>query len=84
MSIQVTLELPDEALRTAQIGPERLSREVLEAVILRWFEEGRLSQGQVATALGLPRGDFFGLLHDRHISPVQMTVAELEEDFRSV
>jgi len=48
----------------------------------RWFEEGRLSQGQAATVLGMKRGAFFDLLDERHLSPVQKSLTDLEEDFR--
>jgi predicted HTH domain antitoxin len=55
---------------------------MLVAAVLRWFEEGRLSQGQAAEMLGLKRGEFFDLLYERKVSPVQMSVEDLEEDFR--
>jgi predicted HTH domain antitoxin len=53
-----------------------------DAAVLRWFEEGRLSQGQAATLLGLTRGEFFDLLISHRVSPVQMSVGDLEQDFR--
>jgi hypothetical protein len=30
----------------------------------------------------MKRGEFFDLLDQHHVSPVQMSVADLEEDFR--
>jgi predicted XRE-type DNA-binding protein len=60
---------------------EHLGREILIAAVLQWFEKGRLSQGQAATVLGINRGAFFDLLDEHHISPVQMSLSELEEDF---
>jgi len=83
MTAHVTIDLPDAALREMGLDPARLPRELLEAAVLRWFEEGRLSQGQAATALGLPRGQFFDLLQTHRLSPVQMTPTDLREDFRS-
>ena len=82
MTMTVTVDLPDSALRELGLGADRLPRELLEAAVLRWFEEGRLSQGQAATTLGLKRGEFFDLLHAHHVSPIQMTAADLQEDFR--
>jgi hypothetical protein len=82
MSKQITLELSDEALAAVNVSPDQLSREVTEAAVLRWFEDGRLSQGQAAAALGLSRGQFFDLLHEHRVSPIQITPAELEEEFR--
>lgn len=55
---------------------------MLIAAVLRWFEEGRRSQGQAATTLGLKRGEFLDLLYEHRVSPVQMSVADLEKDFQ--
>jgi predicted HTH domain antitoxin len=82
MTRQVTVELPEEAARAINASPEELPRELRDAAVLRWFEEGRLSQGQAATALGLSRGEFFDLLSAHRVSPVQMTAADLDHDFR--
>jgi predicted HTH domain antitoxin len=54
----------------------------IEAAVLRWFEESRISQGQASTLLGITRGEFFDVLAVRHVSPVQMTTADLEAEFQ--
>lgn len=82
MTCQVTVELPEAATRAINVRSEDLPRELREAAVLRWFEEGRLSQGQAAEALGLLRGGFFDLLAAHRVSPVQMSVEDLEDDFR--
>lgn len=82
MTRQVTVEFPEEAMKTLDVRPEQLPQELREAAVLRWFEEGRVSQGQAACLLGVTRGEFFDLLNAHHLSPVQMTAADLEEDFR--
>jgi predicted HTH domain antitoxin len=64
------------------VHPERLPQELREAAVLRWFEEGRISQGQAACLLGLTRGEFFDLLAAHRVSPVQMSPADLEADFQ--
>ena len=79
---QVTVELPEEAARAIEVGPEDLPHELREAAVLHWFEQGRLSQGQAAAALGLQRGGFFDLLAAHRVSPVQMTLEELDDEFR--
>jgi predicted HTH domain antitoxin len=82
MSKQVTVEVPDESLEVLGKDATQFGREMLIAAVLRWFEEGRLSQGQAAEMLGLTRGKFFDLLYEHRISPVQMSVEDLEKDFR--
>jgi len=59
MSKQVTVEVPDESLEVLGEDAAKFGREMLVAAVLRWFEEGRLSQGQAAEMLGLTRGEFF-------------------------
>ena len=41
-----------------------------------------LSHGQSSELLGISRGEFFDLLHEHKVSPIQMSVEELEEEFR--
>ncbi len=82
MTRQVTVELPEEAMQMLRVRPEQLPQELRKAAVLHWFEEGRLSQGQAAVLLGVTRGEFFDLLSAHRVSPVQMTMADLDEDFR--
>ncbi len=82
MTRQVTVELPEEAMQVLRVRPEQLPQELREAAVLRWFEEGRLSQGQAAALLQVTRGELFDLLSAHRVSPVQMTTADLDEDFQ--
>lgn len=82
MNRHVTVEFPEEAMKALDLRPEQLPQKLREAAVLRWFEEGRLSQGQAAAVLGLTRGEFFDFLRAHRVSPVQMTTADLEADFR--
>ena len=78
----VSVGVPDDA--DAFLGEEtaQFGHELLVAAVLRWFEEGCLSQGQAAEMLGMKRGEFFDLLYEHHVSPVQVSVENLEEDFQ--
>ena len=77
MTNRITLNLPEEFAKT--LG-EDAARETLIAAVLRWFEEGKLSQGQAAEMLSLKRGEFFDLLYEHRVSPVQMSVEDLERE----
>jgi len=78
----VTVVVPDASLEVLGEDAAKFGREMLVAAVLRWFEEGRLSQGQAAEMLGLTRGEFFDVLYEHRISPVQMSVEDLEKDFQ--
>jgi predicted HTH domain antitoxin len=82
MTATVTVKVPMDALRLFGEDPDRFGREMYETAVVRWFEEGRLSQGQAAEMLSLHRGEFFDVLYAHRVSPIQMTAEELHEDFR--
>ena len=77
----VTVEVPDESLRILGEDTRQFARDMLTAAVLQWFQQGRLSQGQAAEMLGLKRGQFFDLLYEHRVSPVQMSVEDLDKDF---
>jgi predicted HTH domain antitoxin len=77
----VTVEVPEDSLWILGEEPRRMGRNMLIAAVLQWFQEKRLSQGQAAEMLGLKRGEFFDLLYEHHVSPIQMDIADLEKDF---
>ena len=77
----VIVELPDESLRILGEDVMQVGHEMLTAAVLQWFQEGRLSQGQAAEMLGLKRGKFLDLLYEHRVSPVQMSIEDLEKDF---
>jgi predicted HTH domain antitoxin len=82
MTRHVTVEFPQEATQVLRLRPEQFAQELRVAAVLRWFEEGRVSQGQAAALLRISRGEFFDLLNARRVSPVQMSTADLEHDFQ--
>jgi predicted HTH domain antitoxin len=77
----VTVEVPDESLHILGEDLRSVGRDMLIAAVLQWFQEGRLSQGQAAEMLGMKRGEFFDLLYQHRVSPVQMDITDLEKDF---
>jgi predicted HTH domain antitoxin len=79
----LTIEVPDDAVR--MFGGQdnrRFARELYETAVVKWFDEGRLSQGKAAELLGLSRGEFFDVLNRHQVSPIQMTPEELVEECR--
>ena len=82
VSTVLTLEIPESAHQILGTRPEDIARDVWETAVVKWFDEGRLSQGQAAEMLTLPRGEFFDVLERHHVSPIQMSSEELEKDFQ--
>jgi predicted HTH domain antitoxin len=79
----VKVEVTDHALRLFNGDEVRFGHEMIEAAVVRWFEEGLLSQGQSSELLGISRRQFLDVLYKHKASPVNITREELEEDFRN-
>jgi predicted HTH domain antitoxin len=82
MSKQVTVEVPEHAVEMFGGDAARFSRKMFETAVVKWFDEGLLSQGQASELLSLSRGEFFDLLYEHRVSPIQMTPDELAEECR--
>ena len=82
MTRQVTIDFPEEAMKAINVSPERFPKELREAAVIRWFEEGKLSQGQASSFLSITRGEFFDLLSEHGVSPVQMSAKDLSADLQ--
>ncbi len=82
MNTTVTVEVPVDALKVLGANTTRFGREMYETAVVKWFDEGLLSQGKAAELLGLSRGEFFDLLSRHKVSPVQITPEELLEECR--
>jgi predicted HTH domain antitoxin len=79
----LTIEVADDAVRMfGGRDGQQFARELYETAVVKWFDEGRLSQGKAAELLGISRGEFFDLLNRHQVSPIQMTPEELVEECR--
>jgi predicted XRE-type DNA-binding protein len=82
MSKQVIIEVPEHAVKMFGGDAAQFSRKMYETAVVKWFDEGILSQGQASELLGITRGEFFDLLYEHKVSPIQMTPEELVEECR--
>jgi predicted HTH domain antitoxin len=82
MTKPITIEVPEHAVEMFGGDAVAFSRNLYETAVVKWFDEGLLSQGQASELLGISRGEFFDLLYKHKVSPIQMTPEELEEECR--
>ena len=78
--VQMTIEMPEEALAALRKDPENFARELRLAAAVRWYELGILSQERAAKVAGLPRAEFLGVLGRFGVSPFQYTAEEIIEE----
>ena len=83
MSKQVTVEVPEDAAEMFGGEDARFSREMFEAAVVQWYDEGRVSSGKGAELLGISRAEFLDLLFRHKVSPFQYTPEELAEELKS-
>jgi predicted HTH domain antitoxin len=81
MSVQVTIELPEEVFSALRRTPEDFVREMRLASAVKWYELGMISQGRAAELAGISREAFIDSLARFNVSPFQVTPDELEEEF---
>ena len=77
--VQMTIEMPEEALAALRKDPENFARELRLAAAVKWYELKMLSQERAAKVAGLSRRvprrlGRFG------VSPFQYTAAEIIEE----
>jgi predicted HTH domain antitoxin len=69
--VQMTIEVPEEALSALRRAPEDFAREMRLAAAVKWYELKLLSQERAAAVAGLSRADFLDALGRFAVSPFQ-------------
>jgi len=62
MSVQLTIDLPEEVFPILRTHPDNFIKEMRLAAAVKWFEIGQLSQVKAAELAGLSRQQFIEAL----------------------
>lgn len=76
----IQLELPEDPLLSLKETPQNFAEEIKFLAALKLFELGRLSSGRAAQLAGLPRVTFLMKLTEYQVSPVCLSLEELQHD----
>ena len=80
MTYKLTLDIPVEALSALRKNPDTFAREMLEAALCKWYEQGKISQSKAAEIAGISRKELLDLLKKNDVSPFQYTAEDLEKE----
>ncbi len=81
--MEVTISLPEDVAGVISANGENIEREVLEAMALEGYREGKLSHAQVGRMLGLSRLETDAFLKNHNV-PLNYTIEDLEQDRRTL
>jgi predicted HTH domain antitoxin len=78
--VQMTIEMPEEALAALRKDPAGFAKEMRLAAAVKWYELRLLSQGRAARVAGLSRAEFLDALGRFGVTPFQVNAEELIEE----
>jgi predicted HTH domain antitoxin len=78
--VQVTMELPEDALAALRKSPQDFVREMRLAAAVKWYELKLLSQERASRIAGLSRAAFLDALGRFGVSPFQYSAEEILEE----
>jgi predicted HTH domain antitoxin len=78
--VQMTLEMPEEALAALRKAPQEFARELRLAAAVKWYELKLLSQERAANVAGLSRAEFLVALGRFEVTPFQYGSDEIVEE----
>lgn len=78
--VQMTIEIPEEALRALRKSPQDFARELKLAAAVKWYELKLLSQERAARVAGVSRAEFLDALGRFGVSPFQYGADEILEE----
>lgn len=77
---QMVLDFPETTFAVFQQTPLELASSLKIAALVKWYEEGRVSQSKAAEIAGISRQEFMEQLYYQHVSPYQLEEGELEKE----
>ena len=84
MPITVQFDLPESVFSSIRSTPDAFVSELRLAAAVKWFEDGRISQGKAAEVAGISRQAFHDALSRYGVSPFQVSPDELRDELRTL
>jgi len=79
----ILLEIPTSTLAALGTSPSEFVNEFRVAAAVKWYELGKLSQGNAAAVAGLSRAAFIDAFSRLRVSLIQITEKELAKELKN-
>jgi predicted HTH domain antitoxin len=76
----ITIEVPDEMTALGGGTDEQLAEAMRLATAIKWYQQGKISQGKAAELAGMNRVRFLDVLHEAGAEAIQVTEEELRRE----
>jgi len=77
---RMTMELPETTFSVFCQTPSEFIQSMKITALVKWYEEGLVSQSKAAEIAGISRQEFLQHLYGHGVSPYQLTAEELENE----
>ena len=79
---QMILELPETTFAVFRQTPTEFAKSMAITALVKWYEEGLVSQSKAAEIASISRQEFLEHLYAHNVSPYQLNADELENELR--
>lgn len=78
--VNLTIEMPEEALSALRETPERFAAELRFAAAVQWYHQGRISGSKAAQIAGMTRLEFLDELARRKLDVIKVDLDQLRDE----
>lgn len=82
MSYRITLDIPDKAFSVLRDRPDKFARELLEAALCKWYEQGKISQSKAAEIAETSRYKLLEIFKKHDVNPFQYSPDDLDTEMK--
>lgn len=80
----ISIQLPESLFSALRKDKDEFTQELRLVAAVKWYELGKITQGQAAELAGLSRSDFINILAHYQVSPFQYTPEEIETEIQNL